>query len=404
MITQMAWRNIWRNKMRSLVIALSVAIGLFAGLAVLALHKGMLKSRVRTVIDAEVSHLQIHHPEFKKDYDPKYVLNSNEQWLKQLGSLSLIKSVTARSVTPAMLSTASGSAGVQVNGVLPAMENEVSQLAKKIHEGKDFTEQKKNEIILGRKLADKMKLKKGSKVVLTFTDTAANIVAAAFRITGIYQTENTPLDERNVYVNMKDLNELLGLGNSFHEIAILLNNDTDLEKAKQELTKKYPHVLIETWKEISPETDLMVSTMDFYMYIIIGIIMLALAFGIINTMLMAILERTREIGMMVALGMNRLRLFALVLMETIFLTLVGTPFGVLIAWLTTEYFTNRGIDTSSFAGETMSSFGFSSIIYPEFPFDELSVVLTIVIVTALISCIFPAIKSGRLQPVEALRK
>jgi ABC-type antimicrobial peptide transport system permease subunit len=132
--------------------------------------------------------------------------------------------------------------------------------------------------------------------------------------------------------------------------------------------------------------------------------MLALAFGIINTMLMAILERTREIGMMVALGMNRVRLFFLVLLETIFLTMIGTPLGLLIVWLATEYFSKSGIDTASFAGKTMSSFGFSTVIYPEFPADELPVVLMIVIITALFSCIFPAIKSGRLQPVEALRK
>ena len=405
MIIQMAWRNIWRNKMRSLVIALSVAIGLFAGLAVLALHKGMLLSRVRTVIEAEVSHLQIHHSQFKKDYDPKYILDSSEQRIKQLLLSPLIKAVTVRSVTQAMLSTASGSAGVQVNGIIPETENKISQLEKKVHEGAGFADQKKNEIILSRKLADKMKLKMASKVVLTFTDTATNIVAAAFRITGIYQTENTPQDERNVYVTMKDLNELLGIGNSsFHEIAILLNNDSALETAKQQLKKEYPGELIETWKDISPETDLMVSTMDFYMYIIIGIIMLALAFGIINTMLMAILERMREIGMMVALGMNRLRLITLVLLETIFLTFTGTPFGLFFAWVATEYFNKKGIDTSSFAGETMSSFGFSSIIYPEFPVDELPEVLAIVIITALISCIFPAIKSGRLQPAEALRK
>jgi ABC-type lipoprotein release transport system permease subunit len=404
MIIQMAWRNIWRNKVRSFVISLSVAIGLFAGLAVLALHKGMLKSRVRTVIDSEVSHLQIHHPEFKKDFDPRYILTGKEKWLDDIRSSDQVKAVTIRSVTQAMLATPAGSAGVQVNGIIPGPENEVSLLNKKIRSGENLNTLKKDQILVSRKLADKMKLKSGSKLVLTFTDTATNIVSAAFRVCGIYQTDNTPLDERNVYVPINDLNELLGIGNSFHEIAILLKNDEKLPAMQEELKKKYPGVLIESWKDISPETELMVSTMDFYMYIIIGIIMLALAFGIINTMLMAILERTREIGMMVALGMNRLRLSLLVLIETIFLTLLGTPLGLLVTWLATSYYTKKGIDTSSFAGKTMSSFGFSSIIYPEFPLEQLPVIMMIVIVTALFSCIFPVIKSGRLQPVEALRK
>lgn len=404
MILQMALRNIWRNKIRSLVIALSVAIGLFAGIASLALQKGMLVSRVRTVIDTEVGHLQIHHPEFKKDFEPQFTISGKEQQLEDIQSSGFVKNVTKRSVVQAMLATPAGSAGVQVNGIIPELENEVSQLNKKIKQGNGFSGQKKNEILVGRKLADKMKFKTGSKLVLTFTDTSADIVSAAFRIAGIYQTENTPLDERNVYVKMNDLNELLGTGDAFHEIVVLLKNDNDLAIAQQDLKNKYPGQLVESWKEISPETELMVNTLDYYMYIIVGIIMLALAFGIINTMLMAILERTREIGMMVALGMNRAKLFLLVLLETVFLTIIGTPFGLLIGWLATEYFSINGIDIASFAGEAMSSFGFSSMIYPEFPWEQLPSILIIVILTALFSCIFPAIKSGRLQPVEALRK
>jgi ABC-type lipoprotein release transport system permease subunit len=249
-----------------------------------------------------------------------------------------------------------------------------------------------------------MKLKPGSKLVLTFTDTGSTIVSAAFRVAGIYQTDNTPLDEKNIYVLLQDLDTLLGIGSSFHEVAVLLKDDQDLDLAKQQLHDQFPDDLVETWKDISPETELMVNTMGFYMYIIIGIIMLALAFGIINTMLMAILERTREIGMMVALGMNRVRLSLLVLLETFFLTLCGTPVGLLVTWLANAYYHKNGIDISSFAGKTMSSFGFSSIIYPEFPRDELPAILLIVVGTAVVSCIFPAIRSMKLQPVEALRK
>ena len=132
--------------------------------------------------------------------------------------------------------------------------------------------------------------------------------------------------------------------------------------------------------------------------------MLALAFGIINTMLMAILERTREIGMMVALGTNRIRIFFLVLLETVFLTLVGTPFGILIGWLTTAYFEKHGLDLSGMGREMMSSFGFDTMVYPEFPVDKLGGVLIIVSATAIVSCLFPAMKALKLQPVEALRR
>jgi ABC-type antimicrobial peptide transport system permease subunit len=139
-------------------------------------------------------------------------------------------------------------------------------------------------------------------------------------------------------------------------------------------------------------------------FIITIIIMLALAFGIINTMLMAVLERVREVGMLVALGMSKFKLFFLILNETIFLTLAGSPFGLLFAWIAITYFNRKGMDLSAMGEEMMSSFGFTNVIYPEFPFDKVLEMLLIVVVTAVLSSLFPAIKALRLRPVEALRK
>lgn len=404
MIFIMAWRNIWRNKMRSIVIILSIAIGLFAGIAVLALYKGMMKSRVRTVIDVEVGHLQIHDTDFKKEYDPKYIIKNGAGVLKTISAMPEVKVVAPRSITMGMLATSTGSSGVQINGIIPVVEYGASQLHKKIITGKLFDATRKNEVMLGRKLATKMKLKPGSKLVLTFTDTAGEIVSGAFRVAAIYQSNNAPLDERNVYVSMKDMNDLLGIGNVFHEIVALLKTDEDVNAVRQLLVQRFPGYQIETWREISPETDLLVKTTNQYSYIIMVIIMFALAFGIINTMLMAILERTSEIGMMMALGTNRPRIFLLVLMETIFLTLAGTPIGIAIGWLITNYYNKHGLDLSGMGREMMSSFGFNTMVYPEFPKDKLMGVLLIVIVTALVSCLFPAMKALNLRPVEALRR
>jgi putative ABC transport system permease protein len=383
---------------------LSIAIGLFAGIAVLALYKGMMKSRVRTVIDAEVGHLQLHDRNFKKDYSPEFIITNGDKILNLITSLPEIKMAAPRSITNGMLATATGSAGVQINGVIPELEYEASQLKKKIIEGNEFDSTKKNEIMIGKKLATKMKLKTGSKLVLTFTDTSGNMVAGAFRVAAVYQSDNGPLDERNVYVTMKDLNDLLNTGNAFHEIVVVLKNDEDIKIVQQKLKRVCPLLTIETWKEISPETDLLVNTTNQYSYIIMIIIMFALAFGIINTMLMAILERTREIGMMVALGTNKLKIFLLVLLETFFLTLAGTPIGILTGWLLTRYYNIHGLNLSGMGREMMSSFGFNAMIYPEFPSDKLTGVLLIVVATALVSCLFPAIKALKMQPVEALRR
>lgn len=404
MIVIMAWRNIWRNKTRSIVIMLSVAIGLLAGMSVLSLYNGMMVSRIRMVIDSEVSHLQLHHPQFRDDFHPKFIIQQSNQILEKIRSSSSVKFAAPRTITQGMLITTTGSTGVQVNGIIPSIENSISQLDKKIIEGDGFHQEKKNEIIIGKKLAGKMKLKPGSKLVLTFTDSSDNIVSSAFRVSSIYQSGNAPLDEVNVYVPMNTLNELLLIGNSFHEIAILLYADDQVPIAKSAFKSAYPLLLVESWKEISPETDFMVRTVDDYSYIIMLIILIALAFGILNTMLMSVLERTREIGMMVALGTSKAKIFFLVFLETVFLTIAGTPVGLLISWVIINYYNKNGLDLSFMGEDLMQSFGYNPMIYPSFPWEQLAVVLLMVIGTAIISCLMPALKALRLQPVEALRR
>jgi len=315
-----------------------------------------------------------------------------------------VKFVARRSITQGMLNTPTGSAGVQINGIEPDIEYQTSQLREKIIKGEGFHSDKKNEILIGKKLADKMKLKTASKLVLTFTDTAGNIVSAAFRVAGIYQSQNAPLDEVVVYVELRTLSALLLVGNSFHEIAILLKDDDDLPFVQRELEQRFPGYLVESWKQISPETELLVKTVDEYSYIIMIIILFALAFGIVNTMLMAILERTREIGMMVALGTTKSKVFLLVLFETILLTIAGTPLGLLAALVVTGYYHKHGLDLSGMGKDMMASFGFNTIVYPSFPIEKLLAIMLLVAGTAIVASLLPALKALRLEAVKALRR
>ena len=169
-ILVMAWRNIWRNKVRSLIIMFSVALGLIAGLFVLSLYKGILSSRVETVIREEVGHLQIHHPSFRDDYDPEFVVPDKEGILiETLNNHPAVLTFAARTLSQGMIATGTGSAGIQIIGVEPQKENGVSRLDSKITEGEGFSA-KNNTVIIGKKLADKMHLNVNSKAILTFTD------------------------------------------------------------------------------------------------------------------------------------------------------------------------------------------------------------------------------------------
>lgn len=403
MILLMAWRNIWRNRLRSLLIMFSVAIGLLAGILVLSLYKGMMNGRVYSVIYHETGHIQLHHPHFMDDRDSGCLIDSSREVLKWLSGKKEINCLSPRIITPAMLVSPSGTAGVLVHGVLPEAENKVSALFQKVRDGRGYFDKSRNEILLGKKLADKLNVQNGSKLVLTFSDTGGNLVSGAYRICGIYRSENSVTDEMNVYVSAGALADMLQIPSSFHEISLLLKEGADLNECLKEYRNRFPSLSVESWKELSPETDLMVVSVDYYSLILIGILLLALAFGILNTMLMAVLERSREIGMMLALGTSRLRIFMLILLETFLLGLTGLPAGLGAGYLISGYFHRNGLDLSGFGEELLSGFGFSPVIYPEFPYDKLPMILWMVFFTALLSSLAPAVRALRLRPVETLK-
>lgn len=403
MLLKVSWRNIWRNQKRSFIIIAAMTIGISAGIFLMAFYNGMIEQRVRMAIQNEVSHIQLHHPEFRKDQDIKYYLNDGREVLTQIQSNQYVKQAAGRMIIQGMIASPSGSSGITINGILPAEEDHLTGLRSKLTEGSYFDSLKRNEIVIGEKQLRKLKLKLRNKTILTFQDINGNIVSAAFRITGIFKTVNTPYDESNVFVNIRDVDSLAGIPRQYNEVAILLYSNNSLVAAESDLKDKFPAIEIKNWKEISPEVGLTVSVADQMVLIFMGIILFALAFGIINTMLMAILERTREIGMLLALGMNKLKVFNMVLMETILLVLAGCPAGILIAMTAISVTGKTGISFEKFT-DVYSSFGYANVIFPELTWRQFILSMILVVSTAIIASLFPAWRALRLKPAEAMRK
>ncbi len=239
-------------------------------------------------------------------------------------------------------------------------------------------------------------------MVLTFLDKDDNIASGAFRVAGIFESNNSGWDNANVFINKAELNPLLGIdSNAANEIAILLNSNRNIDTAMVSLTRAFPQYKVESWMDISPETSAMISLMSQVSVVFVIIILLALSFGIVNTMLMAVLERTREIGMLLALGMNRAKVFGLIVFETFFLVMLGCPLGMLIGWATIQYLSVHGITLAS--KSTMASYGYSSVFHPDLPFNSYLQIIVLVIITALLSSIFPAVKALKLNPAETIK-
>ena len=403
MILQMAWKNIWRNPTRSLVIILSVSAGLFAGIAVLSLYKGMMKTRVQTVIHAETGHIQMHHKGFSAEQDPKLFIRNANDIKEKLKKDPRIQSFAFRTNTTGMISNARGSSGINLIGIYPLEENAVSGLSAKMKEGQWKMSSPKKEILIGKKLAKKMGLEMDKKVVITMTDTTDEMISTAFRIAGIYQSSNAPLDEANVYIKAGDLQSMLEMPGAIHEISVILKKDELLNTSLNDLKKTLPGISIESWDELSPETSLMVNTIDYYSYIILIIILIALSFGIMNTMMMAVLERKKELSMMLALGMSSRQIIQLIVAETIFLSSIGIPISLLASLWMIAYYAEKGINLSGIREEMMQSFGFSTTIYPQYPKEKIFSIIALVLATALISSIAPVWKTSTIKSKTALQ-
>ena len=303
-----------------------------------------------------------------------------------------------------MITSPTTASGVKIYGINPASEITQIRLNEYVREGAYFDSGKQNEILIGEKLAKKLKVKFKSKVVLTFTNVNSEIVSGAFRISGIYRSKNISLDEVNVYVQQKHLQELLELKSSeSNEIAILVKDEEQLDTIKKFSVGVVPKGKIEDWKALSPELSMIIESFNLYTYIISGIILLALTFGIINTMLMSVLERIRELGMLMAIGLNKRKIFIMIMLETIYLTVIGSPIGLLVGWLTVTVLGKTGINISMFS-EGLASYGFSSMIYPALEQEKYLIIVTMCLITAILSAIYPAYKALQLNPSEAIRK
>jgi ABC-type lipoprotein release transport system permease subunit len=270
-------------------------------------------------------------------------------------------------------------------------------------EGDYFDTEKRNQILISARTAKKLQVGLNGKVVITLQDINGDIVGAAFRVTGIFRTTHSMFDESNVFVRKKDIERILSMEGTVNEVAVRLDDIENVPALAERLRARFDEEVadIQTWREIQPELAYINDASWQMNYLVLIIILLALAFGILNTMLMAIFERVKEIGVLMAVGMSKGRIFMMIILETVFLSLTGAAVGMAVSAIIV-YWTNRsGINLSMFA-QGLESFGISSIIYPALEPRFYGTLAIMVIVAAVLSALYPAFKALRLKPVEAI--
>lgn len=361
-----------------------------------------LMSYIESSIRHETSNGQIHHPEFTRDFDIKYSITGPAEITSYLKQNPDIGHIALRSIVNGMISSTRNATGVKIVGIEPGEEAKVTELDSLIADGTYFSDATTNPVLVGEKLAEKLKVRVRSKVVLTFQDIHGNITAGSFRVAGILKTSSTVINEGTAFVDRADLNRLLDLGDAVHEIAYTTVEGTDDERLADTIQAAFPGEVVRSWRELSPLLVFMEQWMAAGLQLLIIIIMLALAFGIVNTMLMAVLERVREVGVMIALGMKRSRVFLMIMIETIFLSTAGGPLGLLAGYLTISWLGTSGIDLSNYS-EGLEAIGYQSVLYPVVYMSDYIRITAGVLITAMLASVYPAWKAIKMEPVDAIR-
>jgi len=365
--------------------------------------KGMMDQRIRQAISTEISHIQIHRQGYRQENSLQLFMNGSPAMVGKIRKINHVKGVSQRIIIQSMVSSAETSSGVKIAGIYPDNEQDVTNLSTKIVEGKYFDGVPKNPVVVSRKLAEKLNVKLHSKIVFTLQDMDKNITAGAFRIAGLFETPNSVYNEMNVFVRHDDLSRLLDFPEgASHEIAILVDDNDMIASVQDEVKNMVADYEVLNWKEISPEMSYMTEIMDMYMYIFIIIILLALLFGIINTMLMVILERVKEIGMLMAVGMNKLKIFTMIMVETVQLSLVGGVAGIVVGSLISKHFETHAINLSLWA-KGYSQLGYDTMAYCSLETEMVINITVLVIFTGIIAALYPAYKALKYDPAEALR-
>jgi lipoprotein-releasing system permease protein len=291
--------------------------------------------------------------------------------------------------------------GVMLLGVDPVSEDAITAIAGQVVEGRFLDTVDDKGVVIGLKLAERLETRLGKRIVLMSQDPDNNIAERGFRIVGLYKAKLEALEEINVYAARGTLQKLLKIGDRVTEIAIVDKDMQNIDPLFKRIKAATPTGLeTRAWYEIDTYLSTMLATMDGFVLVWIIIVFLALSFGLVNTLIMAVFERTREIGLIQALGMRPSMILYQIMLESVLLLVIGLTLGNALA-VATILPLESGLDISSVA-EGMAMMGASSVLYPTLLLDDMILANVVVIILGTLTSILPAWRAARLNPVQAI--
>lgn len=385
----------------------AMVFGLMGVVAMIGFMNGLVDSMIKNAITWQTSHLQIHQSEYLINPEIKKIIPNSDVIAATLVNQLDVRAVSERFLADGMIASARSTRGIRINGINIEQEGRITPLARHIQQGEWLNEEGKNPLLVSQKTAQRLKLRIGSKVILTLSDIKGDVSGSAFRVRGIFKTPSTTFDDRNVYVRKADLEKIAGLVGA-HEISILLkSNDENILEQTRAFTQSLlsqsigDQLVVRKWLEIQPLLSTMMSSMNISNQVMLVVFVLALTLGIINIMLMSVFERTREFGVLMAVGMQQHKIRSLIILETLFLGLSGCALGLLGSAVMLKILSITGLSLSGLA-DGLGAYGVDTLLFPRVSFSEYRMIIVAIFVASLFAALYPARQILKHRPVDAM--
>jgi putative ABC transport system permease protein len=399
-----AWRNVLRNKRRSWITVFSIGFGLGAMLFIWGFIDGAHLQLKENFTGLFMGHLQIHAQGFEKSMAINKVIKDPVPVETRLRGHREVEAYTQRVRTFAFFRTSQNSMGGLLVGIDPLQDPKVSKIGQSIYAGRFLKPGDRGEIVLGNLLAENLKVALKGECLVLAQAVDGSVKTASFRVIGIIKTGIEEMDRGMALVSIQDSQNLLGLDKGVTDIVIRVHSLNRLNDLAQSLKKEWAHRGLEimTWSEISPVLQQWIDFDEAFAYVFLLIVLVVVVAGILNTILMSLLERTREFGIMMALGTKGYQLALMVGMESFLLGMMGLTLGIILGLSSVGIFARVGIPISAKVKEAMASFFISDVIYPTVVWDHILSNSLVVLFSCILISLYPAWKVSKVRPVKAL--
>jgi len=403
---EIACRNLWRNYQRSLIMIAGIAVGLFGLLVYHGFSNGWLEEMVETAIEVELAHLQVHREGYPENPVPSNAFAADSSLFAGLSAVPGIKVAAPRFKAAVLISSAEKSSRLELVGIDPTLEAGATIIAASVDSGSYLEPGDMRRIVLGEPLAHNLGVGLGDKVVVMAQDRNNELQSYLFRVGGLFNSSSPAYDKMAAFVNLEAIRSLVGRQGELTSILIKIDDPANIDSVAAALRRSViadrPSLRVEPWWEISKLLAESIDMFNSFVWVFYAIIYLAMAFGVVNILLMSVIERTHELGVMRAVGTTPGLIMLMVMLESALLGLVGIAVGGGAAWLVNSYLATHGIDLSIWSS-ALSFMGLSNVIYTRIDLVHWIAAFLSAEGAVILAALWPAWRASRLKPVEAIQ-